>query len=276
MPPNLPANLPAKLPANPPTTPSATPSATPGRRLVALVTAGVTAAVLAAGGLAGTGCRKTAPSTSAGPDPASSVQAQLPPLVVKAPGEGLTFSYITTDGGFQLARKIDDVPLEARDAVRVWSEISGDGIAGPWVYVADLRVTLPDGTYKVEVMARDAFEKMALDRRGKKPGEKGLPVAKVGGGDKDAPRPAAGAKQVILYGADWCKPCHAAEAYMKKRGIPYTHKDIDDPNVNEEMRDKLASAGLKSGSIPVFDVVGKILVGFSEDSLDSAWAAANK
>ena len=55
-----------------------------------------------------------------------------------------------------------------------------------------------------------------------------------------------------------------------------THKDIDDPNVNEEMRDKLAAAGLKSGSIPVFDVGGKILVGFSEDSLDTAWAAVNK
>ncbi len=244
------------------------------------------AAVLAASlGLAvlSGGCRKTAPA-SAQPDPAASGAAALPPLVVKPAAQGLTFSYITTDGGFQLARSVNDVPLEARDAVRVWSEISGDGIAGPWVYVADLRVALPDGTYKVETMLREAFEKMAADRRGKKGladkgvGDKGPPSEPKGPkpGGIEAPGPKAGAAQVILYGADWCKPCHAAEAYMKKRGIPYTHKDIDDPNVNEEMRDKLAAAGLKSGSIPVFDVGGKILVGFSEDSLDTAWAAVNK
>ncbi len=243
------------------------------------VWAGFLAASLLVSTLAG-GCRKTAPA-SAQPDPASSGAAALPPLVVKPSAQGLTFSYITTDGGFQLAHNVNDVPLEARDAVRVWSEISGDGIAGPWVYVADLRVALPDGTYKVETMLREAFEKMATERRGKK-GDKGLPPGgpKVGAVDPPAgpePKgPKAGAAQVILYGADWCKPCHAAEAYMKKRGIPYTHKDIDDPNVNEEMRDKLAAAGLKSGSIPVFDVGGKILVGFSEDSLDTAWAAVSK
>ncbi len=224
------------------------------------------------------GCRKTAPS-SAGPDPAGSALDPLPPLFVKAPGDGLTFSYITTDGGFQLAKRVDEVPLEARDAVRVWSELSGDGIAGPWVYVADLRTALPDGSFKVEVMKREAFEKLASERRGKKPSSS---IPTVGGADKppkapkNPPGSPSGALSVVLYGADWCKPCHVAEAYMKKRGIPYVHKDIDDPNVNEEMRDKLAAAGLKSGSIPVFDVAGKILVGFSEDSLDAAWASAIK
>ena len=237
--------------------------------------------VLGAGALApAVGCRKTAPS-STGPGGANSVGDPLPPLFVRAPGDGLTFSFITTDGGFQLVKRVDDVPYEARDAVRVWSELSGDGIAGPWVYVADLRTALPDGSYKVEVMKREAFEKLASERRGHKPAGSAAPPPAIGGPGKapkgpDGPKVPAGAASVVLYGAEWCKPCHVAEAYMKKRGIPYVHKDIDDPNVNEEMRDKLAAAGLKSGSIPVFDVAGKILVGFSEDSLDAAWAAATK
>lgn len=208
------------------------------------------------------------------PEPVASAAPNLPSLVVREDSAGLTFSYITLDGGFQLAKKVADVPYEARDAVRVWSEISGDGIAGPWVYLADLRNKLGDGTYKVEVVARTAFEAMATERRDKS--KKG-PVKPVEGTAKvDPPPPTAGKGKlkVIIYGADWCKPCHLAENYLKSKGVPFEHRDIDNPETNEEMQLKLQEAGIKSGSIPVLDVNGKLLVGFSESELDKALAAA--
>jgi len=223
--------------------------------------------VLLAVSLAG-GCKSARSDATAAPEPTASAPA-LPQLVVKDDSEGLTFSYITLDGGFQLSKKVTDVPYEARDAVRVWSEISGDGIVGPWVYVADLRNKLADGTYKVEVIARAQFEQLAEDRR-----KKSKTTAQKGAGDqakKDEPPPAsAGKVKVIIYGADWCKPCHLAEAYLKKKGIPFEHKDIDDREVNEEMQIKLQTAGIKTHSIPVLDVNGKLLVGFSEPELDKA------
>jgi glutaredoxin len=171
------------------------------------------------------------------------------------------------------------VPYEARDAVRVWNDVSGDGVAGPWVYVADLRAKLPDGSYKVDVVARTKFDEMAEDRRKKAKAalaDNGQPTnAPPDGTDKaqgngSAPGGGKGKLVVIIYGADWCKPCHQAEAYLKSKGIAFVHKDVDDPNVHEELADKLYAAGMQTNSIPVLDVAGKILVGFAPDELDRA------
>jgi glutaredoxin len=224
-------------------------------------------------------CKSERSDATSGPAPAPSGAPALPPLVVRDGSQGLTFSYITLDGGFQLAKKVADVPYEARDSVRVWSEVSGDGIAGPWVYVADLRNQLPDGAYKVEVLSRAAFDALAAERRDKSkkaPAKPAEPAAKAPD-PTAAPTGSAVAKgklKVIIYGADWCKPCHMAENYLKSKGIPFEHKDIDDPETNEEMRIKLQEAGIKTHSIPVLDVNGKLLVGFSEPELDKALAAA--
>lgn len=215
--------------------------------------------------------------SDARPAPEGNTPPALPALVVTDASEGLTFSYITLDGGFQLVKKVADVPYEARDAVRVWSEQSGDGIAGPWVYVADLRNKLADGTYKVEVLARTQFEGMAGDRRKKKGGKvAGNPDKGPVKPDDDQPlvENNKGPVKVTIYGADWCKPCHLAEAYLKKRGIAFEHKDIDEPEAKEEMRQALEKAGIKTHSIPVLDVNGKLLVGFNEAELDKAIAAA--
>jgi glutaredoxin len=227
----------------------------------------VLAASLAAGPLA---CRNGAARKDQGTPSASASVPTPAPIVVRDDSAGLTFSWITLDGGFQLAKTVAEVPYEARDAVRVWSETSGDGVSGPWIFVADLRTRAPDGTYKVEVLPRAYFEDLAAARRAKNKAAK-APTPKADGPEPSgAAEPKKGAPKVIIYGADWCKPCHLAEAWLKSRGIPYEHKDVDDPNVNEEMREKLMSAGIQSHSIPVLDVGGKILVGFSEITLEKA------
>ena len=218
---------------------------------------------------------KSKSSRAAAADDASP-KPSLPPLTIRDDSHDLTFSYILLDGGFRQVKSVADVPYEARDAVRVWSENSGDGIAGPYIYVADLRMKLPDGTYRVDVMERSYFDDLAEDRRKKSK----LGTAPPAGGNVDPPggggqvKPGTGKLVVIIYGADWCKPCHDAESFLKSKGIPFVHKNIEDPNDNEEMREKLESAGIHSNSIPILDVGGKLLVGYDPGELDRAIAEA--
>ena len=78
---------------------------------------------------------------------------------------------------------------------------------------------------------------------------------------------------VTIYGVEWCGPCHQAAAFLARRGVPYVERNLEsDPDAQEEMHSKLRSAGLSVGSIPVLDVKGHILVGFSPQALDRALA----
>jgi len=61
------------------------------------------------------------------------------------------------------------------------------------------------------------------------------------------------------------------------KGVRVTMKDIEEePGANAEMRQKLSSAGLSGASIPVLDVGGTILVGFSTSAVDRALERALK
>jgi glutaredoxin len=80
---------------------------------------------------------------------------------------------------------------------------------------------------------------------------------------------------VIIYGASWCSACHDAAAYLRRKGVPFIEKDIEeDAAANREMRTKLAKAGLPRGSIPVIDVRGRVMVGFNAREVDAALGAA--
>lgn len=212
------------------------------------------------------GCHKktVAASTDAG-------VTALPALSLRDDSTGLTFSYLTVAGDFKLAKAVADVPYESRDAVRVWVDATADGVAGS-TYLADLRTKRADGTYKVEVVPLKVFDDLAADRRGK---SVSAAASAMHGGGGDGAAPAAidpKAAAVVIYGASWCKPCHQAEAYLKSKGIPFVHKDIDDPAANEEMRDVLANAGIRTNNIPVIDVRGEVLIGFDAGAIDRALA----
>jgi hypothetical protein len=57
--------------------------------------------------------------------------------------------------------------------------------------------------------------------------------------------------------------------------VSYVMKDVDEtPSAAAEMREKLARAGHHGGSIPVIDVRGQILIGFSPEAIDRALAKA--
>src|SRR5690606_36745491 len=60
-----------------------------------------------------------------------------------------------------------------------------------------------------------------------------------------------------------------AEEYLKQKGVRVTMKDIEEElGASVEMRQKLSGAGLSGASIPVLDVGGTILVGFSTSAVD--------
>jgi glutaredoxin len=81
----------------------------------------------------------------------------------------------------------------------------------------------------------------------------------------------------IVYGADWCKPCHDAERYLKSLGVRVTKKNIEESRAAQaEMQQKLARAQRSGSSIPVIDVMGRILIGYSPGSLKQAVEAAKQ
>jgi glutaredoxin len=76
--------------------------------------------------------------------------------------------------------------------------------------------------------------------------------------------------EITLYGADWCGACRMAKQYMDGKGIAYEERNVDEPRWAEEMR---AKAG--PGGIPVIEVEGQIMRGFSADRLDQLIAQAS-
>lgn len=216
------------------------------------------------------------------------------PLVVKDSSEGFLLTWIDEKGDFHVEQKATDVPLIGRDAVRVVDPSREDGTHADRVFVADLRSAKADGSYPVKSMPRAEFDELAVARRkgktatlegvdggGTAPAGSGMaglggmnfpsvPIPGHDQGQDPGARPA-----VIIYGAQWCGPCHQAAAYLRKKGIPFAEKDIEaDHGAAREMQAKLAKAGLHGGSIPVLDVRGKMMIGFSAQAVDEALGAA--
>jgi glutaredoxin len=163
---------------------------------------------------------------------------------------------------------------------------------GQTVYVADLTAKQSDGTYTVTTLPRAEWEKLGADRRKTRlealaPGSPApaadparvLPNAAASDvdvvGDPTAPVHLGGPISAIVYGADWCKPCHDAERYLKSLGVSVTKKDIEESRAAQaEMQQKLVRVNRAGAGIPVIDVMGKIFVGFSPGSLKQAVEAA--
>ena len=199
--------------------------------------------------------------------PAPTTDVVALPIVTDASTD-LLFTWIDDKGEFPVEQKVADVPVGARDVVRVADPVK-DPPKLDDVFVADLRnPTGPGNTYAVRTMSRTEFEKVAVDRRSK---DAGVLAPR---GAESAP-PEAARPAVIIYGASWCGPCHQAAAYLKRRGVQFVEKDIEqDGGAAREMQAKLASAGMRGGSIPVLDVRGKMLIGFDERAVDRALGKA--
>ncbi len=219
------------------------------------------------------GCKKKGAGTATADDPG---------VTVKDTSEGLLLTWIDDKGDFHVEQKVTDVPMMGRDSVRVVDPSKDEGTHEGKVFVVDLRQAKADGTYPVTTMTRGDFEKIAEDRREKRgptlataasalASASASAMADSHGNPPTQNQTGEGRSIVIIYGAEWCGACHEAAAYLRRKGIPYVEKDIEkDPQAAREMQAKLKNAGMRTGSIPVIDVRGKVMVGFNPASVDEA------
>jgi glutaredoxin len=227
------------------------------------------------------GCHKSgapAPSDDTGATPQAT---ELPPLEIKDDTPNLLLTWIDEKGDFHVVQKPADVPKESRDRVRVVVTTKEEG-TGKLVYVSNLNEVTPTGSYRVKTMTRAAWDELGAGKR-KARLEALAPSAVPAPSDSAAVADAAGASakapasgiSATIYGASWCKPCHDTARYLKQKGVTVVDKDIEENEVAAaEMRQKLARAGRTGSSIPVIDLMGQILVGFSPMALDQAIEAA--
>jgi glutaredoxin len=254
------------------------------RALFGLILAASVAAVAAPA------CKRTS-------DDGTSPRGQaLPALELRDDTANLLLTYLDEKGDFFTAQRVDEVPIDRRDAVRVVVTTRDEGAVTELVYVANLSQKKPDGTYPVNTMTRAEWEGIAdarrkgravaaaptpADGRPARPAEPGDPRPRPPTPAPDpgvAPAaPVAGKVTVHVYGASWCGPCHQAQAHLHRRGVAVVYHDVEsEPGAQQEMARKLARAGVRGGSIPVIDVAGTVLVGFDPRALDAAVAQAAK
>jgi glutaredoxin len=205
---------------------------------------------------------------------AATVGSGLPKLVLRDDTRDLMLTWVDATGDFHVVESVDKVPSDAKERVRVVVTTQTEGTSDP-IYVADLRTKSADGTYPTAAIARSVWEETGAARR-KLRIEALAPVA-----SQLAPEPSGqSAKQealvAVVYGAEWCGACREAERYLKRKGIRVLEKDVDQsPAVQAELRAKLSKAGMPAtSSIPIIDIGGKLIVGFSQPAVDAALKAA--
>jgi glutaredoxin len=220
-------------------------------------------------------CKRSAPSGT-----------KDPTVVVRDDVDALLLTWIDEKGEFHVEHKVGDVPPMGKDVVKVVDPNVEETAIGERIVVADLRKPNDDGTYPVSFMARTDFDGLALSRRKRFGKTLAGGAAAVASGAQDPngtppPRgadPASGSSAqadarpaVVIYGASWCGACHEAAAYLKRKGIPFVEKDIEeDGAAAREMQSKLQKSGLRGGSIPVIDVRGRVMVGFNPRAIEDA------
>lgn len=200
----------------------------------------------------------------------------LPPLALRDDTGDLLLTWIDAAGDFHVVEKPADVPPEGRSKVRVVVTTNPEG-TGRLVYVADLTQKGADGGYPVGTMTRAEWNELGAERR-KVRLEELIKKREEQAALPDSTGPIADGKtEAIVYGADWCKPCHQAEDYLKSLGVAVTKKDIDkSPAARAEMNQKLSQAGKAGASIPVIDVMGQLFVGFNRGVLRRAVERSSK
>jgi glutaredoxin len=241
-------------------------------------------ALLLALGLALGACRKQATPAPSDETGAVPKPTELPPFELKEDTANLLLTWIDDKGDFHVVQKPSEVPKEGRDQVRVVVTTREEG-TGKLIYVSNLNEVTPTGGYRVKTMTRAAWDELGAGKRKARMealAPSAAPAAAESAGSGTQPDAPGAAKNALargisatIYGASWCKPCHDTAKYLKQRGVTVVDKDIDEnPVAAAEMRQKLERAGRSGSSIPVIDLMGQILVGFSPMALDRAIEAA--
>lgn len=231
--------------------------------------------VLALAMLAALGCRRTpAPAAATAADGGATAASAVPEpgFSVRADSADLVFFWYDGQGASHPVTRASEVPEASRELVRV--DPSRPELRTPgWVWVANLRAPSAAGVFPLRAVRSESLGAVLLARGGQEGplGSTG-PTAAAGAGDASA---AHGPSQVIIYGASWCGACHQAADYLRRRHVAFVEKDIEqDAAAAQEMREKAARARVPTGSIPILDVRGHIMAGFSAEAIERALAGS--
>lgn len=215
------------------------------------------------------GCESPGATPNAEPSGAPKALAKSKQISLTEPG--LLFIWVAEDGSFQTTTDPKTIVSSAQKRVRVIAESLGPGDPAT-VYVADLSASSEH--LSVETLPREKWDELGAAQRKARAQAAKPPEAPEA---KQTEPAASGEIRAIVYGADWCRPCHDAEAYLKSKGLQVLKRDIEeDSSAAQEMQTKLRAAGLRSSGIPVLDVGGTMLLGFSRSAVDTAVARAKK
>lgn len=169
-------------------------------------------------------------------------------------------TYAGERGAFADAQRAAEIPDEAKGMVRV--KLLGGPTPPPGrVWVANLR-DLSGGKVELSTVERDLFEEYALGDGRKSSAELNLP-------EGIEPPEVAAHDGVIVYKTDWCGVCKKLTAYLDRKGVKYEAKDIEkSPEAAAELQAKAREKGVQTGSVPIIDVRGELLVGFDRARLE--------
>jgi glutaredoxin len=206
-----------------------------------------------------------------------STDAALPPLDLRDDTANLMLTWIDEKGETHVELHPSDVPAEGKSLVRAVLSDRQDGTRDLF-YVVDLTQKGENGSYAVRTVSRREWESTIEKRRAEYIAKTAPPPPASSSAAGPGGAPAQGPSSdvtVVIYGASWCGPCHQAADYLRKKGVRTIVKDIEaDPGAAEEMQAKLEQSHQRGGSIPIIDVRGQILVGFSARALDQALTRA--
>lgn len=175
------------------------------------------------------GANGEAASSASGP-PAGSDLSSLGP----GADTRIYYQYIDARGGVRFAERLDDVPESWRDKVG-YLELD----SAPPMSPADAK-------------------RVRADRYAKANPSAGRAATGTGNAiSRDQP-------EVTLYYADWCGYCTKAKRHLDRAGVDYTLRDVDNPHIKRELIEKTGQKG-----IPVIEVNGRIMKGYSASSLDA-------
>lgn len=95
----------------------------------------------------------------------------------------------------------------------------------------------------------------------------------LGTGEKpvaDKNQEAAAKFPIVLYATPKCASCDLARAYLDKRKVPYSEKNVEsDPVLQQELKTKAGSV-----SVPTLTIGDKVMKGYLESLLDGELDAA--
>lgn len=217
------------------------------------------------------GCKRSPSVGTEADQVSSSTVTVLPPVDLRDETKDLLLTWLDSAGDFHVVRSFAEVPVDAKERVRVVVTTNDAGNTDP-IYVADLRQKNADGSYSITTMQRSAWEELGAIKR-KARIEAMAPIAAQLASNQPQPDVTVEtAKLAIVYGAKWCGACRQAKKYLTQKGMKVLEKDVDEsPTVQAELRAKLTKAGMSpTSSIPIIDIGGRIVVGFSQGAVDAA------